>query len=260
MGRLGLSNRIAVVSGAAQGIGAAVVRALAEQGTQVVAMDINADRLAEFAAGMPAHQQVLAHPLDVRDRASVERAIDSVEREVGPVEMLVNVAGILRIGPALDITDEDWATVFAVNTFGTFCLSRAVARRMMPRGHGAIVTIASNATGVVRKNMAAYAASKAASSMFTKCLGLELAAYGIRCNVVSPGSTDTPMQQGMWTGGIGRRDVIEGCLADHKVGVPLRRLADPADVAEAVIFLLSDQARHITMGDVYVDGGASLRA
>jgi 2,3-dihydro-2,3-dihydroxybenzoate dehydrogenase len=259
MAQLGIAGRVAVVSGAAQGIGAAVVASLAAAGARVVALDRNATGLTDLVAGSPVGHQVVAYRLDVSDSSAVDDVISAVEREIGPVELLANVAGVLLTGAVVDTTDEDWATVFAVNTTGVFQLSRAVARYMIPRHRGAIVTVGSNAAGVARKNMAAYAASKAASSLFTKCLGLELAMYGIRCNVVSPGSTDTPMQRRMWENGADRQRVLSGHLADHKVGIPLGKLAKPADVAAAVTFLLSEQASHITMSDVYVDGGASLK-
>ena len=140
-----------------------------------------------------------------------------------------------------------------------FRVSRAVARRMVPRGAGSIVTVASNAGGVPRSGMAAYGASKAAAAMFTKSLGLELAPHGIRCNVVAPGSTDTPMLRGMWTDERGAEAVIGGDLETFKVGIPLGRIAAAQDVADAVAFLVSDRARHITMQVLYVDGGAALR-
>ena len=128
---------------------------------------------------------------------------------------------------------------------------------MAARGRGAIVTIGSNAGGVPRMNLAAYAASKAAAAHFMRCLGLELAGQGVRCNVVSPGSTDTGMLRELM-GEAATRDVVQGLPDQFRVGIPLRRIAEPADVAAAVSFLVSDAARHITLQDLYVDGGAGL--
>lgn len=256
----GISGKVALVTGAAQGIGEAVVRELAASGARVAAVDINADKLRALACELTrAGLGVAAYPADVRDHAAADATVNAVECGMGPIAILVNVAGILRTGPIVDITDEEWAAVFAVNTDGVFHFCRAAARRMLGRGEGAIITVASNSTGVPRMHMAAYSASKAATAMFTKCLGLELAGRGIRCNVVSPGSTDTAMQRTMWNDDSGEQSVIDGSLAMYRTGIPLRRLASPADVAGAVAFLASDQAAHITMHDLFVDGGAALR-
>jgi len=138
-------------------------------------------------------------------------------------------------------------------------VGRALGRRMAPRRRGAIVTVSSNAAGVPRHGMAAYAASKAAATMFTRCLGLELAPMGIRCNIVAPGSTMTAMQTGMWSGATGAQQVITGSPGTFKAGIPLGKIAEPEEIADAVVFLLSDRASHITMADLYVDGGATLR-
>lgn len=258
-----LAGRLALVTGAGRGIGAAVVTALVEQGARVLATDLDADGVEELAEK---HEgRVTARPLDVTDASSVEALVADAERTHGPLDIAVNVAGILRSSSAVDLSDEDWAATFAVNTDGVFHVSRAAARRMAERGRGSIVTVASNAAGIPRPGMAAYAASKAASVMFTKCLGLEVAARGVRCNTVCPGSTLTDMQRAMWAASgadeaAGARSVIQGDLAAHRTGIPLGRIADPADVADAVAFLVSDRARHITMHDLYVDGGATLRA
>jgi 2,3-dihydro-2,3-dihydroxybenzoate dehydrogenase len=253
-GAADLAGRVAVVSGAAGGIGAAVVRELAAAGSRVAAVDLDAGAL--HPAGPAA-----CYPLDLRDSAAVEDTVARVERDLGPVDILVNVAGVLRLGAAVELTDDDWAAVFAVNTHGVVRLSRAVARRMMtPRRRGAIVTVGSNASRVPRMQMSAYAASKAATSAFMACLGLELAGHGIRCNVVSPGSTDTSMLRGMWTDGTGPQATVEGSLPAFRVGIPLRKLATPDDIAAAVAFLVSDRAGHITMQDLCVDGGAALGA
>src|SRR5690606_12312090 len=153
---------------------------------------------------------------------------------------------------------EAWRHVFDVNTHGVFNVSRALAARMQQRKRGALVTVGSNAAGVPRQNMAAYAASKAASHMFTRCLGLELGRDGVRCNLVAPGSTLTPMQTGMWADESGADAVIGGSLETFKVGIPLGRLAVPDNIADAVMFLLSEPASHIPMAPLYVDGGATL--
>jgi 2,3-dihydro-2,3-dihydroxybenzoate dehydrogenase len=256
----GITGRTALVTGAARGIGAAVALALAERGARVAALDVAGDRLREMVGGLAAGGLcAVAYEVDLRDSRAVENVVARVEEEVGPIGIAVNVAGVLRMNPVVDLSDDDWNAVFAVNSLGVFHVSRAVARRMVRRRSGVIVAVGSNAAGVARMHMSAYAASKAATLAFIKCLGLELAAHGIRCNVVAPGSTDTDMQRALWSDEHGARSVIEGSLETFRTGIPLGRLASPADVADAVVFLASDRARHITMQDLSVDGGAALR-
>ncbi|GAA2809808.1 2,3-dihydro-2,3-dihydroxybenzoate dehydrogenase [Kitasatospora paracochleata] len=256
-----MENKVALVTGAAGGIGAAVVRALGERGASVAAVDRDADRLDEVVGKLVADGlKAEAFPADVTDSGSVNAMVEAVERRLGPLDYLVNAAGVLRLGEVRDFTDEDWHTTFSVNVDGVFHVSRAVVNRMVPRESGAIVTVASNAAVTPRTEMAAYAASKAAATLFTKSLGLEVAQYGIRCNLVAPGSTDTAMLSSMWHDDSGRRGTIEGRPAAYRVGIPLGKLAAPADVANAVVFLLSDDAGHITLHDLTVDGGAGLGA
>ncbi|MFK4106260.1 2,3-dihydro-2,3-dihydroxybenzoate dehydrogenase [Streptomyces sp. NPDC019531] len=258
-----LSGRLALVTGAGRGIGAAVVTALVQEGARVLATDLDAEGVEAVAAEHG--DRVTARALDVTDADAVEALVAETEQRLGPLDIAVNVAGVLRSSSVVALSDEDWAATFAVNSTGVFHVSRAAARRMAERGRGSIVTVASNAAGVPRAGMAAYASSKAAAVMFTKCLGLEVAARGVRCNTVSPGSTLTDMQRAMWAASgaddeTAARGVIEGDLAAFRTGIPLGRIADPSDVAEAVVFLVSDRARHITLHDLYVDGGATLRA
>ncbi|WP_371666838.1 2,3-dihydro-2,3-dihydroxybenzoate dehydrogenase [Streptomyces sp. NBC_00289] len=254
-----MREKIALVTGAAGGIGEAVVRTLAERGASVAAMDKDAERLIEVTGKLAAAGlRVRAFPADVTTSAGAERLVADVEDTLGPLDHLVNGAGVLRLAKARELTDADWAATFAVNTTGVFYMSRAAVGRMVTRRSGAVVTIASNAAGTARVDMSAYAASKAAATMFTKCLGLEVAQYGIRCNVVAPGSTETPMLTSMWQDDHGRRATLEGSPDAYRVGIPLGKLARPSDVAEAVAFLLSDQAAHITLHDLTVDGGATL--
>lgn len=255
----GIESTVALVTGAAQGIGAAVAGTLAAAGAHVAAVDRNAEGLATVVAKLEAEgESVRGYPVDVCDSEAVDALVRRVEDEQGPIGILVNAAGVLHTGRVVELPDGQWNETFSVNAGGVFNVSRAVARRMIHRSRGAIVTVASNAAGVPRMDMAAYAASKAASAQFTRCLGLELSEYGIRCNVVSPGSTDTPMLRSMLGEGADPRQAIEGSPAAYRVGIPLRKLARPRDVAEAVAYLVSDQAGHITMHDLYVDGGAAL--
>lgn len=250
----GIEGKYALVTGAAGGIGAAVVQLLVESGAKVIATDHQ-----PFPS--PANSgQVQQSVLDVRDSAAVDALVSDIEATLGPIDLGINVAGILSTSTVIDTDDAEWRNVFAVNTDGVFHVSRALARVMLPRKRGVMVTVSSNAAGIPRHAMAAYAASKAASTMFTRCLGLELAPHGIRCNIVAPGSTLTPMQTGMWADERGADRVIAGLPEQFKTGIPLQKLATPMDIANAVLFLLSDQASHITMSDLYVDGGATMRA
>jgi len=288
----GFDGRIALVTGAAGGIGRAVVRLLRESGATVVATD----RAASMVDVRDGHDRASTHPsggeaalahgpgpsgaasadgearpgvgvagfhpyaLDVTDADAVDALVARVEADLGPIDLAVNVAGILSTASVLDLTADEWRRTFAVNTDGVFHVSQALARVMSSRRRGAMVTVSSNAAGIPRQNMAAYAASKAATTMFVRCLGLELAPLGIRCNIVAPGSTRTPMQTGMWTDAGGEARTIAGTLETFKSGIPLGKLAEPEDIAHAVMFLLSEQAGHIAMSDLYVDGGATLRA
>jgi 2,3-dihydro-2,3-dihydroxybenzoate dehydrogenase len=256
-------GRVALVTGAAGGIGGAIARVLCEHGVIVAAVDLDQPRLDTTVEKLRSEAHVIhGYPADVTSAAAVTAAVDRVERELGPIDYLVNAAGILRAGEALSLTDEDWTETFAVNATGVFIVSRAVVARMVSRRRGAVVTVASNAVAAARHSMGAYAAAKAAATVFTKCLGLETARYGIRCNLVAPGSTDTAMLRALWKddGDAAIRASLEGRPDVFRVGIPLGRLAIPANVADAVYFLLSDRASHITMHDLTVDGGAALGA
>ncbi|GAB5098528.1 2,3-dihydro-2,3-dihydroxybenzoate dehydrogenase [Caballeronia sp. HLA56] len=252
---------VAVVTGAASGIGAAVMYALAMRGVDVAALDINGDmlnRTIRQSVALPG--RIRGFVVNIADASAVESVVERVEAAFGPIGMLANVAGVLTLASATSITDDEWMKCFSVNTHGVFNLSRAVASRMAVRRSGAIVTVGSNAALVPRTQMAAYAASKAAAHQYTRCLGLELAAHGIRCNIVAPGSTDTPMQRQVWHDLENGTDVIVGTLEKYRLGIPLGRIAAPDDVAEAVLFLLSNASRHITLHTLSVDGGATLGA
>ncbi|MEX5708658.1 2,3-dihydro-2,3-dihydroxybenzoate dehydrogenase [Parafrankia sp. FMc6] len=254
------SGGVTLVTGAAGGIGVSVARALAVEGTPVALVDRSAEplwRLADELAG--AGRQVLAVAADVTVSADVDAAVAKVEAELGAIGGLVNAAGVLRTGAVTALADEDWEQTLAVNAGGVFHVCRAVARRMVPRGAGSIVTVASNAARTPRTGMAAYGASKAAATMITKVLGLELAGHGIRCNIVAPGSTRTPMLTAL-AGDAAERASIEGTAATFRLGIPTGRIAEPDQIADAVLFLLSDRAAQITLHELTVDGGATLGA
>ncbi|MFJ7367414.1 2,3-dihydro-2,3-dihydroxybenzoate dehydrogenase [Peribacillus frigoritolerans] len=254
-------GKVALVTGGAQGIGGAVVQALAKLGLIVAAIDYNAEKLNKYVSELKSQGlEVYAFPADVSDSHAIDGIVDQIENDIGPIETLVNVAGVLRTGMIESFSDQDWAKVFAVNSTGVFNLSRSVSKFMVTRKSGSIVTVGSNAASVPRVSLAAYAASKAAAVMFTKCLGLELAQYNIRCNIVSPGSTDTEMQWSLWNDENGAEAVINGMPDAFKVGIPLKKIAMPTDIVDAILFFISNKSNHITMSNLCVDGGATLGA
>lgn len=252
---------VALVTGAASGIGLSVAAALAREGRSLALWDRDGPRLALATAWLRSAlgADLCSHVLDVRDAQQVERATAQVEAEFGKLTGVALAAGVLRLGTAGQVAAAALEESLAVNVTGVFNVARAAVRRMAPRGQGSLVTVASNAGSTPRLDMAAYCASKAAAIMFTRCLGLEVAGMGVRCNVVSPGSTDTPMLRAM----VGEQPadmarVVAGNLERHRLGIPLGRVATADDIASAVLFFLSDQSRHVTMQELRVDGGATL--
>lgn len=255
MSRNDFQSQVVVVTGASGGIGAAVTAMLAERGASVSAWDI-ANEGSHFEGRRIGN--ILPLKVDVTSEEDVRAATALTESELGPIDTLVNVAGVLEKSDALLTDYQSWKRMFAVNADGVFNVSREIVSRMVSRRKGCVVTVSSNAASVPRVGLAAYGASKAASSMFTLSLGLEVAQYGIRCNVVAPGSTRTPMLDATIGKGGSIDDVIRGSLESYRNGIPLQRVAEPIDVAEAVCFLASDRARHISLETLYVDGGATL--
>jgi len=248
-------NKIAIVSGAAQGIGQSVADALLHAGAHVVELDI---RFPYTGLKFDNNRKSYQLGLDVTNSEAVTKAIQAIETTIGPIDYLANVAGILRMGALTETTDADWSNTFNVNTTGAFNMCRAVAHVMIPRQRGAIVAVSSNSSSVPRMNMGSYCASKAATTQLIKCFGLELAQYNIRCNIVSPGSTDTHMQRQLWEGPCDAKKVIRGSLDTHRIGIPLQKIASTESIAHSVMFLLSDDASHMTMANTIVDGGATL--
>lgn len=260
------NNDVLLVTGAARGIGRAIaarMAAAADAPQTLLLADQDAEQLQE-AAWQIDHPRIETLSFDVSVAAEVQQAFATIEAQHGPISRIAHAAGILTTGPLVEATDEDWHRVMAVNATGTFLVAKYASQQLLRNtlANRALVLVASNAAGLARSGMSLYAASKAASSALIRSLGLELAPHGIRCNTVCPGSTDTDMQRAFWgeDAAAGRRRVIEGDPENYRLGIPLRRIADADDIAHAVRFLLSEDAKHITMQDLYVDGGASLRA
>ncbi|MFD4443141.1 SDR family oxidoreductase [Nocardia sp. NPDC058519] len=254
------SGRIVVVTGAAGGIGAAIAARFAGE-ARVLSLWDRDPAVHKTAAELPARS---AHgvELDVSDGAAVQTAFDRLATEYGTPDVVVHAAGLMVGGSALELDPQDWTRCLTVNATGTMLVAQRAAADMVSAGRGAIVVVSSNAAATPRVGMAAYGAAKAAATSFTRSLALQVAPLGVRVNLVSPGSTDTPMLRDMF-GGTVLDDAAENALLDgdpsaYRLGIPLRRIATPADIAGAVHFLASEDARHITMHDLRVDGGATL--
>lgn len=250
--------RTVVVTGAASGVGRAIALRLASDGTRLVLLDIAAEDLAVVAqeSAPLSGAAVLSLVTDVSDPDAVREAFATVVAQFGVLDAVACAAGVLRPGSLAEVTPQDWHLHFAVNTTGVLNVLQAAGPAL--RDNGAVVVVSSNAGRVPRTGMLAYAASKAATSALVRCIGLELAPRGIRCNTVEPGSTRTPMQSALWPDGSGAALAVAGDPASFRLGIPLGRVAEPEDIASVARFLLSDEARHITLQQIYVDGGASL--
>ncbi|MGY0503516.1 SDR family oxidoreductase [Nocardia sp. FBN12] len=285
-------GRIVVVTGAAGGIGAAIAARFAGEARVLSlwdrdpavhtaaaavaasaggrlsrdtdAVSTSAARGAATGARGTAYaptQSVHGVEVDVSDAGSVRAAFDRLVTEYGPPDVVVHAAGLMVGGSALELDPQDWARCLTVNATGTMLVTQRAAAEMVSAGRGAIVVVSSNAAATPRVGMAAYGAAKAAATAFTRSLALQVAPLGVRVNLVSPGSTDTPMLRDMFGGTVD--DAAENALLDgdpsvYRLGIPLRRIATPADIAGSVHFLASEDARHITMHDLRVDGGATL--
>lgn len=239
------------VTGAGQGIGRETASRFTALGGDVVGLDRS------FSASNYPFATVR---LDLSERDEVRRVCGELLEECPRLDVLVSAAGVLRIGLAEELSFDDWAACMHVNASGPFHLFQHTIPQFKLQRAGAIVSVGSNAAHTPRMLMSAYCASKAALTSLTQCVGLELAPYGVRCNLVSPGSTDTAMQRSMWRSADGERQVIAGDLGSFKLGIPLGKIATPEEIASAIVFLASDLASHITLQDLVVDGGATLAA
>jgi NAD(P)-dependent dehydrogenase (short-subunit alcohol dehydrogenase family) len=241
---------VALVTGAARGIGHAIAEVYAEHGAQVALADVLLFEAQSVADGiMAAGGRAIALELDVSDPNSAQQAVDATVAEYGRLDILVNNAGIHRGHLIVDFPVEDWEAVFAVNMRGTFLCSQAAARQMIRQGSGGCIINMSSASGKKPDPQgAAYCASKSAVIGFTRVLALELGQYGIRANAVLPGATDTKMLRDV-------TDRVPGLMDDLAARTTLDRIATPRDQANAFVFLASDMASHITGEQLVVAGG-----
>ncbi|WP_432513611.1 GolD/DthD family dehydrogenase [Kineococcus sp. SYSU DK001] len=236
-------SRVALVTGGASGIGAAIVAAFEAEGTRVAVLDRDEDSLA--AAGGRFHVAA-----DVTDPAAVSAAVDEVVGRAGRLDVLVNCAGTATIAPALEIDLAGWSRTVAVNLTGSFVVAQAVARHLAARGGGRIVTIASQAATVGLDGHVAYAASKAGLLGMTRTLALEWGPLGITVNTVSPTVVLTPLARPNWDNPKG--DAL-------RAQIPVGRFAEPGEVADAVLFLAGPSAAMVNGHDLVVDGGYTIR-
>lgn len=242
------------VTGTKQGIGDAIAHWLVARGATVVGFD----RQAQAAYGDEVGQFIPVQ-LDLSDETALHATLQEVLNTTPRVDGVVNAAGVLHMATSAAITTAEWQQTFAVNVTAALLLIQH-ALPALTQSRGAIVNIGSNAAHVPRLGMLAYGASKAALSSMTKTIGLEYGKMGVRANMVSPGSTDTPMQRALWLDEHAKERVIQGDLNSYKLGIPLQKVATAEEIAAVVGFLLSPAASHVTLQDIVVDGGATLGA
>jgi 2-hydroxycyclohexanecarboxyl-CoA dehydrogenase len=245
-----MSERVAVVTGAASGIGLGIARHLAADGHVVALLDADGDGVRAAADELSGQGHCcVAHQVDVADRGAVERAYASVREQLGPVTIVVTSAGVEAFDPVTEISPERWDRIIAVNLTGTFTCVQLAVPDMVAAGWGRIVTISSSSAQSGAPNMTHYVASKGGVIGLTKAFARELAGKGITANTIPPTIVDTPMaRKGEESGNVPSVDVMARM-------VPLGRAGTPDDIGAACAFLCSDQAGYITGQLIGVNGG-----
>ena len=258
---MNLTNQVALVTGAGQGIGRATALALAEAGARVVVADI-AGQQAEATAEsiMSTQRRALAIQADVGDLADIDRMVRQAMDTFGQIDILVNNAGVTRRADIMEVTEQDWDRIHRVNAKGVFFCLQRVAREMILKRNGRIINIASIAgKGYVGASNVAYAASKGAVIGMTKLAALQLAKHNINVNSVCPGVTRTALSDANLHVGAQQEGVTIEVMEQRRAGaIPLNRANDPEDIAAMVVFLASPGARNITGQSFNVDGGLIL--
>lgn len=245
-----LANKVALVTGAAQGIGKAIVEAFVREGADVIVNDINSsdktEALVQWARGQG--RRALAVQADVSHRDQVESMFARAWNELGPIDILVNNAGIETIIPFLDMTDEQWQRVTETNLKSGWLCSQVFCRRVVSaKRQGAVVNIGSIQAARVLPGRTHYAPSKLAVEALTRNMSAEVTPLGIRVNCIHPGLIETPMTD--WV--MKSPDLLPGILGQISMG----RAGQPCEIGSAVVFLASDDARYVTGQSFYVDGG-----
>lgn len=250
----GLDGRKAIVTGAAHGIGRAIAERLVAEGCDVGIFDCDLEAAQDAAKTIakPGRKVAVAAG-DVSVKADVDQGVGALLAELGAVDILVNNAGICRIGKVLEMTDRDWNDTFGINVNGLFHVSRAVMPQMVARGRGSVVNLASWMGKSGAAGYGAYCASKFAVVALTQTLALEVGEHGVRVNAVAPGLiVDTKMRD---DSEVKRRAQGLPPAAERAKDIPLRRAGLPRDIAQAVVFLASDEADYITGETVSITGG-----
>jgi 2-hydroxycyclohexanecarboxyl-CoA dehydrogenase len=251
-----MSNRVAMVTGGAQGIGKGIATTLAEHAFKVAIADLNLETATQTAKEITASgATAIAVQIDVTDTASVEAAVRIIEAELGPVEIVVNNAGWDDFMPFVETNEEFWDKILDVNFKGALRVIKAVVPGMMERGFGRVINIGSDAGRVGSSLEAVYSGSKGGIIAFTKTLAREVATKGVTANTVCPGPTDTPALRKFVEGsGQDAAKVIGGMTR----AVPMKRLGTPEDIGPAVAFFASDAAGFVTGQTLSVSGGLTM--
>ena len=245
----GLEGKVTFVTGAASGIGRATALRLGDEGARVAAADLNAEGAAATAAAVG--RDAIGLALDITDTASVRAAVGEAERRIGPIDVLINCAGWDKVEPFLDNSEETWDRVLDINLKGVIRCTRAVLDGMIARGSGCIVSVSSDAGRVGSSGEVVYSGAKAGIIGFSKGVARETARHGLRVNVVCPGPTNTPLMEAT-------------SRANPRLGealvkaIPFRRLAEPHEIAAAIVFLASGDASFITGQTLSVSGGLTM--
>jgi NAD(P)-dependent dehydrogenase (short-subunit alcohol dehydrogenase family) len=253
----GLAGKVALVTGAASGIGAGIAQVLASHGAMVAIGDVNADAATAVAGSLPRAGKSLGVRLDVTDRDSTRQAVEQVQAQLGPVDVLVNNAGVSSIAPFLEITDQDWNRLMDVNLRGVLIVTQQVLRAMVDRRSGRVINIASMAGKEGLPNLAHYCATKFGVIGLTQSLAKEVAPYNITVNAVCPGVVRTPLWDDPASGILRKLDGEKGWQS-FVDGIPLGRPQSAKDIGHACAYLASDMAVNITGEALNVSGGQQM--